>query len=35
MQKTAQSYGNTFFATLILFGVLAAELWKTNAVATP
>ena len=29
-QKTAQSYGNTFFATLILFGALATELWKTK-----
>jgi hypothetical protein len=30
LQKTAQSYGNTFFATLILFGALASELWKTK-----
>ena len=26
-QQTAQTYGNTFFATLILFGALAWELW--------
>jgi len=30
LQKTAQSYGNTFFSTLILFGALAAELWRTK-----
>ena len=27
VQKTAQAYGNTFFATLILFLALAYELW--------
>ena len=29
-QRTAQSYGNTFFATLILFVALAKELWRTK-----
>ncbi|MGI8438255.1 MAG: glycosyltransferase family 87 protein [Chthoniobacterales bacterium] len=29
-QKTAQTYGNTFFATLILFGALALELWEVK-----
>lgn len=28
LQHTAQLYGNYFFATLILFGALAFELWK-------
>ena len=30
LQKTAQSYGNTLLATVILFGALAAELWSTK-----
>lgn len=30
LQKLAQSYGNTFFATLILFGGLATELWMAK-----
>jgi len=30
LQKTAQTYGNTFFATLILFLGLAMELWQTK-----
>ncbi|MDQ2659453.1 MAG: glycosyltransferase 87 family protein, partial [Verrucomicrobiota bacterium] len=29
-QKTAQTYGNTLFATLILFGALALELWEVK-----
>jgi hypothetical protein len=35
MQKTAQSYGNTFFATLILFSALATELWRTKQPVAP
>ncbi len=34
-QKTAQGYGNTFFATLILFAALATELWRTKRLARP
>ena len=30
LQRTAQAYGNTFFATLILFGALAYELWSVK-----
>ena len=29
-QRIAQAYGNTFFATLVLFIALALELWKTK-----
>ena len=32
-QKTAQSYGNTLLATLILFGAAAIEMWKTKRFA--
>ncbi len=32
-QKTAQMYGNTFFATLILFFALAFELWEARRAA--
>lgn len=29
-QRTAQTYGNNFFATLVLFAGLAVELWRTK-----
>jgi hypothetical protein len=32
---TAQTYGNTLFATLLLFAGLAVELWRLKRVAVP
>ena len=33
LQRIAQAYGNTFFATLLLFAGLAIELWRIKAPA--
>jgi hypothetical protein len=35
MQRTAQTYGNNFFATLVLFIGLAMELWRMKRACAP